>query len=425
MDYNGQVKSYSKLTGFWKVQYHDGEKEEFDQTDMVHYVIRGKLEPVPAGQEKKRGHEAVTTVGRADGSQKPEGADARSVDGTEEPDEVGAKGGGAGDSDLPTESGGVKLRRGADSIAPQKAFYVSVRGDNMQKVLKQLGMRSEFAKTYCKYLPKEFLATHWDTEQKDFLYNQHKRAFKIGTVFPRPNDSRWFDMLRSFRARQAALHPPWKTAQDVNEALQLEHTLMHLNRKVGIEREGRHAYYARQALATVLFKSKVDREKSFRVLDTVETLVRIAANAAIVIPKVTTIWDGLASDHAKAWVDVLLEEDAKLDALGVFVHNVPKDILRAVGITDQFIVPSRYVPQAKHLPTGEFDRPNTRKEIQGHKYAMKKNTHYDRTFAATPSLDSSRILEGYSIGNALFRFTFDIVSAYQHAPHEGPPLGVK
>jgi hypothetical protein len=114
-----------------------------------------------------------------------------------------------------------------------------------------------------------------------------------------------------------------------------------------------------------------------------------------------------------------------LDALGVFVHNVPREVLRAVGITERFIVPSRYVPQAKFLPTGEFDRPKIRKIIQGHKYAMKKNIHYDRTFTATPSLGSSRILEAYSVGRSLFRFTFDIVSAFQHAPHEGPPLGVK
>jgi hypothetical protein len=83
--------------------------------------------------------------------------------------------------------------------------------------------------------------------------------------------------------------------------------------------------------------------------------------------KVATVWDALGGEHAKAWVDVLLQEDAKLDNLEVFLHDVPKAILRAVGITDQFIVPSRCVPTVKTLPTGEFDRPKIRKIIELYK----------------------------------------------------------
>jgi hypothetical protein len=107
------------------------------------------------------------------------------------------------------------------------------------------------------------------------------------------------------------------------------------------------------------------------------------------------------------------------------VHDIPKRILKMIGITERFIVPSRYVPTTKYLPTGEFDRPKMRKIIQGHKYAMRKNVHYDKTFTPTPTLDSSRMLEAFSVGHGLFRFTFDIISAYQHAPHDGPPLGVR
>ena len=43
-----------------------------------------------------------------------------------------------------------------------------------------------------------------------------------------------------------------------------------------------------------------------------EKLLRIATKADIAVPKVSTIWDTLASEHAKAWVDALIAEDAKI-----------------------------------------------------------------------------------------------------------------
>ena len=88
-------------------------------------------------------------------------------------------------------------------------------------------------------------------------------------------------------------------------------------KNVGVNRDERHAYFARQALATVHFKARIDRAKSFQSIGkwlhqkefrakgkwsqapTVENLVRIAAScAAVIIPKATAIWDGLAGDHA-------------------------------------------------------------------------------------------------------------------------------
>jgi hypothetical protein len=31
-------------------------------------------------------------------------------------------------------------------------------------------------------------------------------------------------------------------------------------------------------------------------------------------------------------------------------------------------------------------------------------------------------MEAKGVGRALMRFTFDVASAFQHAPHDGPPL---
>ena len=303
--------------------------------------------------------------------------------------------------------------------------HLSVKGDTMNTVLKQLGVRQEFAKMYAKYVGNEWLESRMDQERKVQGFNAHKRPFKTGTLFPRPHDAKWRDMTKAYRVRQAKLHPPWKTAKLIAEAMEQEVITMKLRQNLGIKREERHAFYARRALATVHFQQRIKRDRKFRSLDAVGKLTQMQARAAKVMEAVATVWDALGGEHAKAWVDVLLQEDAKLDTLEVFLHDVPKEVLRAVGITEQFIVPSRCVPTVKTLPTGEFDRPKTRKIIQGHKYAMQKNVHYDKTFTATPSLDSSRYMEAKGVGHALMRFTFDIVSAFQHAPHDGPPLGVR
>jgi hypothetical protein len=134
-----------------------------------------------------------------------------------------------------------------------------------------------------------------------------------------------------------------ETAKLIADAMMQEEMSMQLRRNLGVKRDERHACYARRALATVHFKHKIQRDKNFRSFNEVEVLTKMQARAAKVMEKVATVWDALGGEHAKAWVDVLLQEDAKLDNLEVFLHDVPKAILRAVGITDQFIVPSRYV----------------------------------------------------------------------------------
>jgi hypothetical protein len=58
-EYHGQIKSHNKSTGFWRAQYHDGEKEELGMLDMVHYVVQGKKDPILPTPPLTRGHEVV------------------------------------------------------------------------------------------------------------------------------------------------------------------------------------------------------------------------------------------------------------------------------------------------------------------------------------------------------------------------------
>ena len=97
-------------------------------------------------------------------------------------------------------------------VAPtsNRAFYVTKAGDTMHKVMKQLGLKGELQKTYQKYLSSEFMMQAIHPDAQDFKYKQHKVKLKKGVSFPRPNDSRWRDMVRSFQRRQENLHPDGK-----------------------------------------------------------------------------------------------------------------------------------------------------------------------------------------------------------------------
>ena len=50
---------------------------------------------------------------------------------------------------------------------------------------------------------------------------------------------------------------------------------------------------------------------------------------------------------------------------------------------------------------------------------MQKDVHFKNTFAATPSLDASRMARAEGVGRAMVRLTWDISSAFQQAPHVG------
>jgi hypothetical protein len=148
-------------------------------------------------------------------------------------------------------------------------------------------------------------------------------------------------MTKAFRARQAKLHPPWKTAKVIAEAMAQEVIAMELRQNLGTKREERRAFHARRALATVHFQQRMQRDRNFRSLGAVPVgkQTKMEARAAKAMEAVATAWDALGGERAKAWVDVLLQEGAKLGTLEVFLHDVPKEVLRAVGTTVQFIVP--------------------------------------------------------------------------------------
>ena len=66
----------------------------------------------------------------------------------------------------------------------------------------------------------------------------------------------------------------------------------------------------------------------------------------------------------------------------------------------------------KYSKEGELERLKVRMAIAGHPGNVQRGLHYDKTFAATPCQNSSRILQALLVRNRWSRLTWDIKQAY-------------
>ena len=100
-----------------------------------------------------------------------------------------------------------------------KAKYTSVRGDNLKSILKHLGLRQEFGKSYVKYLPPEFVDEAKLPMASSTPYKANKMQFKPGYVFEYPSGRKWMDITSNFFHRQRILNPEWKNTQLAEQAV--------------------------------------------------------------------------------------------------------------------------------------------------------------------------------------------------------------
>jgi hypothetical protein len=328
-----------------------------------------------------------------------------------------------------------------DKVRPKAtAKYTSVRGDNLKNILKQLGLRQEFGKSYMEYLPTQFIEEAKLPTSSKTPYKANKMQFKPGYIFEYPSGRKWRDITSNFFHRQRILNPEWKNAQLAEQAVHDQKKMIKLQKALRLctsddnetsclTGSEAHNFYARIAYAKANLHHKIAQRARINKKATqniMQALARhVTAETQSPEPPIHTIWEALTSPRAIEWMESLIKEDKALDSLDVFLHNQTKGQLKALGITEQFIIPSRYVPTLKTHPDGTFDKLKSRLILQGHQWAMKKGVHYDETFTTTPTHDSARILQAMGTGNGWHRYTFDIKSAYQQAPATGPKLGVR
>ena len=305
--------------------------------------------------------------------------------------------------------------------------YTSKPGDKVKLIMKAIGIRPEYLRSYFKYLsmPASDVLINKDNFEKSL-----NSACKPGIVFESPQGERWRQILRGYHEKQNMLNPVWKCAQLAKQVLQHEIDEIKLKKRLDLDSIVMSEMHARRAVAHIVLQKHASRHARFQNMNK-EKAVALLANVKIELQKKMpisdepkTIFEALTSENAHEWAQGLIKEDDKLDSLNVFLHDQTEDQLKKLGITGKFIIPSRYVVTTKKKD-GIISELKVRKIIQGHKYAMQKGTHYDESFTPTPTQDTLRVMQAFATGRGLARYAFDVCSAYQNAPAVGPKLGIK
>jgi hypothetical protein len=122
------------------------------------------------------------------------------------------------------------------------------------------------------------------------------------------------------------------------------------------------------------------------------------------------------------WFKSVLNEWKGLTDLGVLDHNKTIKQCAEMGITST-PVPLTMVYDHKHHAKGEICKLKIRIAVRGTPTHMKAGIHYDpNTYAATPSMTSTKILMGLVVMLNLYQKAWDITKAYVWAPLEKKDL---
>ena len=303
--------------------------------------------------------------------------------------------------------------------------YLSKKGDKLKDVLSFIGIRPEHLKTYLRFTNMSPEAVILDSKQPRKLL---KAFCKTGIMFEAPHGERWVQLLNSYHEKSNKANPAWKVARLTEEAVAAEQKMLRTCSKLDLTRDMGHEFTARRAHAYCAVQLAAKRHVTFQHLTAGDKLIKISKamkSTAPVDKDPSNIFEALASDQAQDWISALLEEEASLDRLNVFLHDQSPQQLKDLGITAKYIIPSRYVIAVKRHPDRTIDKLKVRRVIQGHKWAMQRGVHYDESFTASPTQDTTRLLQALSIGHGWIPYCFDVKCAYQNAPATGPKLAIK
>ena len=472
--HTGRIVNYNQLKKFWKVKYSDGDAEDFDQQDVLHYVINKmtsnikdlpklgdnptvettqnapsaptkKILPVnivndvktvtfdrsvPSEPTEKLVDLTSSSVPSSDASftcvyesklhqllprfnnfgEAPPTMDfwndvTRRITWNDKTNQIIED---LSIAELKKKGATTKLPVNVKRIRsqyffrddlplPSKACYTSKPGDKIKDVLQHLGVRPEYMATYFQFLNKS-IDSCLAPRSGDGPYKSYKAYCVPNSKFVAPDGPRWHSLVNAYHARNNAANPDWKIAANTEAALQKEMHLLQYCKRFDLTRCMAEPHAIQRARAFCAVQKVALRHAKIQRL-TPESALRIskavAASQQTTLKELpqdpVTIFEALASEDTQEWMQALNDEEESLDSLGVFLHDQTKDQLRALGITDKFIIPSRYVVTTKRHPDRTIDKLKVRRVIQGHKYAMKRGVHYDDSFAPSPTQDTTRI----------------------------------
>ena len=301
--------------------------------------------------------------------------------------------------------------------------YYTVAGDTFKSVCRNIGLDRAQWRAYYKWVNSEFMrgATFIQRNSDDtYLYpggigflDPFQKGVKqsplpIDTKFPLPKGPAWDKVIDANRVK----------SNDVNE----EHV---------------QARYERRALLTGIISALGETarmqangselETYDRIVNCMHSFAREDLNPEhMCAPK--NLKAAMERENWDDWFYAMMIELKGLEALGVFSETAyTLKELAAMGITAKPMIASLLF-DAKVDARGDWDKDKGRLVIRGHKWNMLKTfgrDHVFETFAATPDLSSTRLMQALMCLYGWTALAFDIRQAYCNAdvgPGEAIPI---
>ena len=221
---------------------------------------------------------------------------------------------------------------------------------------------------------------------------------KPGTRLPLPGGDRWRTMLGQYSNKYSRRHD----IDEITKCIEEQASLCHVEQRLLECFRGDMKKVIRSAVT-----KKAKREKAVAVGHDIP-------------PK---SFKEAFSNHPKdmEWIKSANTEMQGLSDNEVVDHDYTLEMLEQAGVPVDpqtgTVHPINLSIVLDHKYTdGILSKYKTRMAVAGHSGNLRRGEHFDKTFAASPNANSSRILQALMVTRRWFRKAFDINQAYVHAP---------
>ena len=256
---------------------------------------------------------------------------------------------------------------------------------------------------------REWLITVYEYDPLDIPWRTstkgkptQKQCVKVGTKLPVPGGRAWDRMVTAARSASKAGR---RASEDECDRVMHECASLAFVEQVHLLR----AFKAEMKAGALPSKGN-PRHQQMR-----EKAVAVGQR-----PPPMTLGQAFRGPQQSEWVESAQSEFDGLSDNKVVEHDFTLDQLRDAGVPVHAKtgrvrpIPLSVVLDHKYTD-GVLSRYKTRMALAGHSGNMQKGVHFDKTFAASPNSNSSRLLQALMVYRRWKRLSFDIKQAYIHA----------
>ena len=229
--------------------------------------------------------------------------------------------------------------------------------------------------------------------------------FLKGTPFPYPCGGAWDKLANPPEGiTQAEYHL-------VNEAIVNVMATIKFESWLEAERNNTESINAMSAMQGGLPKLEVDLGECLKLL-TPEGMKTWAH-----LPDPKTYAEAMSRPDAELWKQAFNKEHEAFHRLKVMEHGHTIESARAAGATTR-PVPMKHILCIKRDPLGNYQKHKVRLVICGHRGFMIPGKHFQETWAATPDVETSRMIQVIALLYDWKRRSWDVDTAYLQSDEE-------